>query len=227
MTTSVETSALDWTKNFAGLQQLPETLRKQLLAHSKRIKLSAGDVVFAPGQVPENLLLVLDGTIRVQHLSSEGREIVLFRVSGGDSCILTTACLLAYEDYAAEGVAETDVEAVAIPRAVFEELVSTSKEFRRFMFQAYSKRIADLFMTIEDIAFQRVDVRLAQRLVEMDRGSHVIKATHAQLASELGTAREVITRQLREFQRRSWVRIGRGSLELTDLDGLRQLGDIT
>lgn len=216
---------MSWIERISGLQELPEELGERLVAQSKIITLRQGEVVFGPGEVPENLLLLLEGTIRVQHLSAEGREIVLFRVSGGDSCILTTACLLAYEDYAVEGLAETDIEAVAIPRAVFEELVSTSKEFRQFMFRAYSKRIADLFLTIEEIAFQRMDVRLAQRLLEMDRGSHVIKATHAQLAAELGTAREVITRQLREFQRRSWVRIGRGSVELTNLDGLKGLGN--
>ena len=216
---------MNWIEQISGLSELPEELQKRLLGQSKIVKLREGEVIFGPGNPPESLLLLLDGTIRVQHLSAEGREIVLFRVSGGDSCILTTACLLAYEDYAAEGLAETDIEAVAIPRAIFEELVSTSKEFRRFMFRAYSKRIADLFLTIEEIAFQRIDVRLAQRLLDMDRGSHVIKATHAQLAAELGTAREVITRQLREFQRRSWVRVGRGSVELIDLDGLKALGE--
>lgn len=215
----------NWIERISGLQELDEGLQEQLLAQSKIVHLPANEVIFGPGRVPENLLLLLEGTIRVQHLSAEGREIVVFRVSGGDSCILTTACLLAYENYAAEGVAETDIEAVAIPRAIFEDLVSSSKDFRKFMFRAYSKRIADLFLTIEEIAFQRMDVRLAQRLLEMDRGSHVIKATHAQLASELGSAREVITRQLREFQRRNWVRIGRGSVELTDIDGLQRLAE--
>lgn len=214
---------MDWIEQISGLEALPRSLRDRLLAESKTVTLNEGDLVFGPGAVPEHLLLLLDGTVRVQQLSAEGREIVLFRVSGGDSCILTTACLLAYEDYAAEGRAETDVQAAAIPRAVFEDLVATSKDFRRFMFMAYSKRIADLFLTIEEIAFQRVDVRLAQRLLELDRGAHVVKSTHAQLAAELGTAREVITRQLREFQRRGWVRVARGSVELTNVEGLRKL----
>ena len=97
---------MHWIERISGLQELPEELQSRLLAQSKVVNLPEGEVIFGPGQMPQNLLLLLEGTIRVQHLSAEGREIVLFRVSGGDSCILTTACLLAYEDYAAEGIAE-------------------------------------------------------------------------------------------------------------------------
>jgi CRP/FNR family transcriptional regulator len=214
---------MSWIEQISGLEDLSDTLRDQLVAHAKPVKLREGDLIFGPEKTPENLLLLLEGTIRVLQLSADGREIVLFRASGGESCVMTTACLLAYEDYSAEGRAETDIEAMAVPRHFFEDLVSTSKDFRRFMFQAYSKRIADLFLTIEEIAFKRMDVRLAQRLLELDPGTGVIKHTHSQLATELGTAREVISRQLREFQRRSWVRVGRGSVELTNVAELTGL----
>jgi CRP/FNR family transcriptional regulator len=93
---------------------------------------------------------------------------------------MTTACLLAYEDYSAEGVAETDIKAAAIPRSVFDDLISQSKEFRTFVFSAYSKRITDLFHVIEDIAFQRMDIRLAQKLLDLRQGQ-TVKATHQQL----------------------------------------------
>ena len=137
--------------------------------------------------------------------------------------MLTTACLLAHEGYSAEGIAETDVRAVAIPRTVFDDLIAQSVTFRTFIFTAYSKRITDLFQIIEDIAFQRVDIRLAQKLLDLARGTGQIKATHQQLAAELGTAREVISRQLGEFQRRCWIRQSRGSVELVEPDGLERL----
>jgi CRP/FNR family transcriptional regulator, anaerobic regulatory protein len=156
-------------------------------------------------------------------VSEAGREIVLYRVEAGESCVLTTACLLAHENYSAEGIAETDVRAVAIPRAVFDDLVSRSVTFRNFIFAAYSKRITDLFQVIEDIAFQRVDIRLAQKLISLERGTGQIKATHQQMAAELGTAREVISRQLGEFQRRGWIRQSRGTIDLVDLAGLERL----
>lgn len=212
----------DWISRFQGLSRLPERIRGILDARSTVIKMPKGTVIFGPGNSPENLLFLLDGTVRVQQLAENGREIVLYRVQAGESCVMTTACLLAYEDYSAEGVAETDITAAAIPRSVFDDLISQSKEFRTFVFSAYSKRITDLFHVIEDIAFQRMDIRLAQKLLDLKQGA-TVKATHQQLAAELGTAREVISRQLSEFQRRDWIKQTRGNVELLDEASIAKL----
>ena len=212
----------DWISRFQGLSRLPERIRGILDARSTVIKMPKGTVIFGPGNSPENLLFLLDGTVRVQQLAENGREIVLYRVQAGESCVMTTACLLAYEDYSAEGVAETDIKAAAIPRTVFDDLISQSKEFRTFVFSAYSKRITDLFHVIEDIAFQRMDIRLAQKLLDLKQGD-TVKATHQQLAAELGTAREVISRQLSEFQRRDWIKQTRGNVELLDEASIAKL----
>jgi CRP/FNR family transcriptional regulator len=187
------------------------------------VRLPAGTRIFGPGQSPEAYLLVLDGTVRVQQVSDAGREIVLYRVLTGESCALTTACLMGYEEYQADGIAETDVEAVAIPRATFDELIAKSAAFRKFVFTAFSVRITNLFRVIEDVAFARIDVRLAQRLLELGRDKGRIDLTHQQLAAELGTAREVISRQLNEFQRRGWIATSRGAIDISRPDALRQL----
>ncbi|MEE4119084.1 MAG: Crp/Fnr family transcriptional regulator [Paracoccaceae bacterium] len=213
-----------WIGHFRGLERLDREVQETLVARSRYVSVPAGTIVFGPGKSPENLLLLLEGTVRVQQTSESGREIVLYRVHAGESCVLTTACLLAYENYAAEGVAETDVKAVMIPRTVFDELVARSESFRTFVFSAYARRITDLFHVIDEIAFQRMDVRLAQKLVELSRGADTVKATHAVLATELGTAREVISRQLQEFQRRGWVEQSRGTIRLTDRAALEGLG---
>ena len=206
----------DWIEKFPGLSQLETDLREKLVARSRVVDVPEGTVIFGPGVAPENLLLLLDGTVRVQQVSEGGREIVLYRVHAGESCVLTTACLLAYEDYSAEGIAESNVQAVAIPRTVFEDLIRDSSVFRRFVFTAYSKRITDLFVVIEEIAFRRVDIRLAQKLLELGAEGGHVRLTHQQLATELGTAREVVSRQLQEFQRRGWVHSGRGDVDLLD-----------
>ena len=218
---------MDWIEQFKGLSQLEAPIRNFLVQRSNVISVPKDTVIFGPGKAPENLLLLLDGTVRVQQLSESGREIVLYRVHAGESCVLTTACLLAYEDYSAEGIAETDVEAAAIPRQVFDDLISQSETFRRFVFSAYSKRITDLFFVIEEIAFQRIDIRLAQKLLELGGKTGVIKSTHQQMAAELGTAREVVSRQLQEFQRRGWVAQSRGTIELLDRPKIQVLAETT
>lgn len=211
----------DWMALFPGLAVLDEEVRDTLAARARLGTYKAGTVLFGPGMEPQSLLLLTRGTIKVQKVSEQGREIVLYRVSAGESCILTSACMLAYqgqsaEDQTAEGVAETDIEAVAIPRAVFEDLISRSGGFRQFVFAAYAKRLTDLFMVIDDVAFQRIDLRLAQKLLELADKNGAVATTHQQLAKELGSAREVISRQLQEFQRRGWVRGSRGQIMLLD-----------
>lgn len=214
---------MTWIDQFPGLSRLPDEIRNYLVAESKIVTVPAGTVIFGPGKSPENLLLLLDGTVRVQQTSDNGREIVLYRVHAGESCVLTTACLLAYEDYSAEGIAESPTRAVAIPRMVFDKLISDSVEFRQFVFTAYSKRITDLFLVIEEIAFRRLDIRLAQKLLELAGEGDIVSSTHQKLAVELGTAREVISRQLQEFQRRNWIEQSRGTICLIDREQLSQL----
>ena len=214
-----------WVERFPGLSRLESRIKSILLARSAVLDLPRGTVIFGPGKSPENMLFLLDGSVRVQQTSESGREIVLYRIHSGESCVLTTACLLAYDDYSAEGIAETDICAAAIPRSVFDDLVAESAPFRNFVFEAFSKRITDLFLMIDEVAFQRIDVRLAQKLRELADGAELIKATHQQLSVELGTAREVISRQLQEFQRRGWIVQSRGTIRVNDGRALDKLAE--
>lgn len=212
-----------WRDRFPGLGGLAPKVSDLLdqTAHSATFK--QGTVIFGPFKPAENLLLLASGTVRVQQVSEAGREIVLYRVHAGESCVLTTACLLAFEDYAAEGIAETDIEAILIPRDAFDQMMAASKEFRAFVFEAYSKRITDLFMVIEEIAFRRMDIRVAQKLLDLQDTQGVLHLTHHQLAVELGTAREVISRQLKEFERRGWLSLSRGHIDLRDKAAIERL----
>jgi len=213
----------DWVDRFAGLSQLDGPVKDLLLKRSKIVTVPRDTMIFGPGNSPENMLFLLDGTVRVQQVSETGHEIVLYRIEAGESCVLTTACLLAYEDYSAEGIAETAVQAAAVPRAVFDELVSQSKPFRSFVFAAFSKRITDLFLMIDEVAFQRLDVRLADRLLKLSDKGDRVATTHLKLSIELGTAREVISRQLQEFQRRGWIAQARGRVDILDRAQISQL----
>ncbi|MFT6445887.1 MULTISPECIES: Crp/Fnr family transcriptional regulator [Sulfitobacter] len=219
------TGDADWVERFPGLSRLDLPTKQLLTTRSTIVSVPKDTMVFGPGKSPENMLFLLDGTVRVQQVSETGHQIVLYRIEAGQSCVLTTACLLAYDDYSAEGVAESMVKAAAVPRSVFDDLVAGSKPFRDFVFAAFSKRITDLFLMIDEVAFQRVDVRLADKLIKLSSGTDKVATTHQKLSVELGTAREVISRQLQEFQRRGWIEQARGNVTLKDRQQLQTLAD--
>lgn len=212
-----------WIDEFPELRRLPAEACKALADAATIVKVPAGTRVFAPGQKPESFLLVLEGTVKVQQVSEGGREIVLYRVGRGESCILTTTCLLSDEDYLAEGLTTTTVRAVAIPRAQFDRLMSAYPEFRSFVFHAYSERITSLLLLLGDVAFARIDKRLAQKILALASPEGVLELTHQALAVELGTAREVITRQLRAFQENGYVDLDRGRVRILDRAALESL----
>jgi CRP/FNR family transcriptional regulator, anaerobic regulatory protein len=213
-----------WIDRFPPLKKLPAELRECLQTESRIVALPEGTRIFGPGQSPSHFLLLLKGTIRVQQVSESGREIVLYRVSAGESCALTTACLMGHDQYHGEGIGETPIEAVAIPRDAFDDLIARSAIFRQFVFTAFNARITDLFRVIEEVAFARMDVRLAQKLLQLKNAKGEIEATHQQLAVELGTAREVVSRQVNEFQRRGWLKSGRGVIAIVQESALQELG---
>jgi CRP/FNR family transcriptional regulator len=221
------TSCSSWLDSFPPLRRLPAALQADLAAGSRVVELPAGSRIFRPGQGPENFLLVLDGVVRVSQVSEGGREIVLYRVAAGESCTLTTACLVGEEEYQADGVAETAVRAVAVPRRLFDAMVAGSGEFRRFVFAAFGRRLTSLLRVIEDVAFARIEVRLAQRLLLLDDGTGRIAATHQELANELGSAREVVSRQLTEWKRRGLIRSQRGVVEIADRAAVARLASVT
>jgi len=216
-------SGASWLGRFPELSVLSQDDRDLLGERAAVVNLPAGQTIFAPGHPAEQFLLVLDGTVRVQQSAASGREIVLYRVSSGESCILTTACLLSEDSYYAEGLTETPVTAVAVPRAAFDALMARSSQFRQFVFSNYAQRIADLLHVVEEVAFERIDKRLAQRLLERAGENGELNATHQDLASELGSVREVISRHLKEFQRRGWIDLSRGRIALVERAALSRL----
>jgi len=216
---------LSWVNRFDGLKDLDEALLEPLVGCSKVVTIEKGSVIFGPAKAPEHLVMLLDGIIQVQQISDSGKEIVLYRVHAGSSCVLTSACVLAYEDYSARGIAETEIEAALIPRNTFDDLMGESRDFRHFVMSAFTTRLTDMFHMIEEVAFKRIDHRLAHALIELSEQSSVVKATHQNLAAELGSAREVVSRQMAEFQAKGWVLQHRGMIEIINRAELQKLSE--
>lgn len=213
----------DWTQRFQGTAALPREVRNRLIDLARIIHMDAGAQVFGPANVPDSLFFLYEGRIRVSQSSESGREITLYRVDAGESCVLTTACMLAEEAYNAEGVAETGITAVVLPKPAYNQLVAEEEAFRKFVFAAYSKRLIDLLRVVDDVAFGHMDMRLAERLLALAGDLKEIFSTHQQLASELGTAREVVSRVLSDFQKREIIAQSRGRIALIDKNALRIL----
>ncbi len=196
---------------------------RQALSQAKEITVPANTTLFRHGDRCENYLLVLEGSVKVFTRAENGREIVLYRVNSGESCTLTTSCLFSHNSYPAEGLAETQVKALAIPNPAFNEGLQHSSDFRNMVFDAYSQRLTDIITLVENISFGRIDIRLARALMQHIVGDMTIHITHQTLATELGSAREVISRQLKEFEHRGWVKLHRGSIEILNSSELEQL----
>ena len=178
--------------------------------------------MFHAGDLCQAFLLLLEGNVRVQLTSAGGREVTLYRISPGGSCILTTSCLLSHEDYPAAAIAESDLVAVAIPRALFQDALDQSQRFRKFVFDGFSMRLKNVIARIEELAFTSIDARLAKVLLDLHE-KRVEKVTHQDIAVELGTAREVVSRHLKRFAAERWVELGRGRVTVLDTAGLHRV----
>lgn len=214
---------IDWIDQFEGLTELEPEFRHLIKSQSRIVSLPSNTEVFAPEKPAENMMFLLEGTVRVQQVSESGREIVLYRIESGQGCIMTATCLLGHQDYSAQGIAETKLKAVMLAKNVFEELVSNSAIFRSFVFSTFSMRLTELMLIINEVAFRKLDIRLARKLIGLSGAGVDIKTTHHQLSTELGTAREVVSRQLQEFQRKGWIGQARGTITIRNKDALIQL----
>lgn len=202
-----------------ALATLPTDLRERVRREARSVALAPGDAVFHPGDACGGLPLVLDGSVRVQMTGCSGHEIVLYRIASGEACTLSIGCLMAGRGYRASAIAETASNALLLPQRLFDTLMEESGAFRRAIMAAYGERLDTLMLLIEEVAFRRMDDRLAEWLLNHAE-TPALDITHQTLAVELGTAREVISRVLKEFERRGWVRLGRRRIEVKE-DALR------
>jgi len=208
-------------ERFPVFGQLPEPQLERLLAEAQLLQVPAGTVLFDASQPCRGFPLVLEGAVRVQMNAPSGREIQLYRVEPGQGCIMSGGCLLGHSDYTARGVAEQDVTLLSVPPALFHQLMLEFEPFRRLVFGMYGERLAEVMELVEEVAFRRLDERLAQLLIH--RGP-VLEATHQKLADELGSVREIVSRLLRSFADRGWVKLERERITVLDPKSLAAHG---
>lgn len=189
-------------------------------------RLAAGTRVFAPGETAQGFAVVRAGRIEVSLTGPTGREILLYAVEPGQTCVQTTLGLLGEEPYSGEAICVTDVEAVIIPAPLFRALMLRSGAVQRVVFRALAGRMNDLTALLERVAFVRIETRLAQVLTDLSDTGGTISATHAELAARIGSSREVVSRRLEAMARRGLLEMDRGRISVIDGAGLRRLGII-
>ena len=207
---------------FPTLAQAPRATLERIAREGVPRKAAAGTTMFDEHSPCGGFPLVLSGSIRVLQRYPNGRELQLYRVKPGESCLLSGSCLLGNTDYAASGVAETDVELLILPPASFQALIADDESFRRHVFEVFGERLAALMQVVEAIAYQKLDQRLAALLVAKANGKD-IHTTHQALADDLGSVREIVTRLLRSFEDRGWVDLGRERITVVDRAALATL----
>ena len=175
-------------------------------------------MLFDEKQPCQGFPFILEGAIRVVKAAANGRELPLYRVLPGESCIITSSCLLGHADYNARGTTEGATTLALLPREIFAELLG-EPVFRDFVFALFSERMAELMQLVEEVAFHKLDQRLASLLLGKGR---VVHASHQQLADELGSVREIVSRLLKGFAEQGMVRLGREQIEILDAGRLRQ-----
>ncbi len=213
-----------WLASFPELGELEDEHRRDLLASTQFNRLRGGDIAYRQGQSCHNYVMCIEGQTRVFKTSESGREILLYQVGPGETCVLTTSCLIAGNPFPAESTAETDVLLAALPASAFNRLMTTSPRFRHYVLSNYGDLLSSLITLVDEVAFASLDLRLARRLIAEADTQGVVAKTHQQLALDLGSVREVISRYLAEWERMGWVHASRGSIEVRNRAALASYG---
>jgi CRP/FNR family transcriptional regulator len=210
---------LEWiqfTTRFPTLTTLDQT--RDIVRNRAIVKrVPAKEVLYRDGDACDYLPMVVTGELSLSKHAETGRSIVLYRVGSGESCILSTLSILTRRAFPAEAVTEVPATVVLIPASVVRDLIDTDPAWRAFAFSVYQDRLAGLITLVEEIVFARLDVRLAEHLIarQAKAGGPIVR-THQEIAAELGSSREVVSRLLKEWERRGIVELTRGRITITD-----------
>src|SRR5512141_512193 len=208
------------------LEQANTALARDFRQAAYYAKIPAGKDIFLEGDKVQSIALILSGNVRVYKIGENGREITLYRFGLGESCILTAKAIMSQQTSPAAALVESEAEASMIPADPFRDWVRRYDEWWGFLFSLLSQRLADVMAIVDEIVFHRMDARIAALLLRRaDRGS-VIQITHQEIAAELGTSREVISRILEGYDAAGLISSARGQVEILDAQELESRAEM-
>lgn len=207
-------------RNLPILGRADPQLVREFMQAASFARIPVGRDVFVEGDRVDAIALLISGVVRVYKIGETGREITLYRFGLGESCILTANAILSQQSFPAIATVEQPAEAVMIPSDTFRDWVARYDLWRGFVFDLLSQRLANVMALVDEVAFRRMDRRVATLLLDRSRSQNPVRITHQEIAAELGSSREVISRILEDFAVQEMIRLGRGTVEILDLQSL-------
>ncbi len=208
---------------FPAIRGLSEPLLQAVEAEAKAVSAQRDDVVLDAARPCPGFFLITSGSVAAYRRSTNGKRILVCRVGGGEGCALTAASLLGRQPEGLVAVAETDVSVVLIPEGLFNRLLDESADFRRFVLRLLAQRLGDHISLVGGLAFAGLEQRLATALLVRP---YPIRVSHLELADELGSAREQVSRLLKSLEQRKILQLGRRSIYVADEQALRGIAGV-
>ncbi len=213
---------MSWTGADPAFSALDPAARARLDALTP-MDVPTGATLFSPGESVKGYVIVLTGRVGVFLLGPSGRDILLYEVAPGQSCIQSTLGLLGVDDYTAEAVAASDSRLVLLPRPVFMTLLNDSQGFRQMVFAAFAERMQSMMQLIENVSFMRFEARLANLILNRADARGTVTMTQADMATAIGSAREVVSRRLDKMARAGALTHERGVVHIRDRTALENI----
>ncbi|MBT3722121.1 MAG: Crp/Fnr family transcriptional regulator [Gammaproteobacteria bacterium] len=214
----------EFEKLFPFIKQAQPDFVETFYAEAQYMEIPAGVSICDEGQQCSHLAMILDGVGRVYKLSPSGREVTLYRIYGGESCVLTASCIMNQDNFPAMAITETPVRVLLISPVNVRQWFCKDSQWQQFIFSLLSHRLSSIISVVEEVAFKRIDVRLAEQFArELAKGVQVMHKTHADLAADVGSSREVVSRTLRDMAHRGLVVSSRGNIEIINKEAVIEL----
>ena len=209
---------------FPFWEKLNIQAKTDLFTYGQKVSLSKKQFICLEGDFCQHLPLIISGSVRVYKIGETGREITLYHLEKGDSCIMTASCIMSQKEFPAFAVTETEVVAFTIPANNLREWVKHNPIWQDYIFGLLSQRLANVIEIVEEVAFRRMDSRIASYLVKIgDNNAETIQITHEEIAQELGTSREVVSRILKTFEKQRLLCLSRGKIQLKNWEELEKI----
>lgn len=203
-----------YTEQFQG--KFEPALVNELAEKGHYSRIEEGGTLMTPGMYIRSIPIIISGTIKILRMDDDGREILMYYLGSGESCAMSLTCCLNARRSEIRAIAEENTEMVLLPVQSVEEWIVRYPTWRAFVFETYQRRFDDLLKTIDGVAFQKMDERLWHYLQRKTALANAVtvETTHEEIALELGTSREVVSRLLKQLEKIGRVRLGRNRVEL-------------